>query len=172
MSELVLTDCQVSQDQMLGSIGAGFALFNSSMDWERSCILASCVGTMQRQLEQSIDYARERKQFGQPIGKFQAVAHRVVEMKVRLETSRLLLYRLGWTKAQGNKSTGMESALLKLYLSECFVQSSLDALSVHGGNGYMTEYELERDVRDAIGSRIYSGTSDIQKNIVAGHLGL
>ena len=172
MSELVLTDCQVSQDQLLGSVGAGLALFNSSMDWERSCILASCVGTMQRQLEQCIDYARERKQFGQPIGKFQAVAHRIVEMKVRLETSRLLLYKLGWTKAQGNKSTPMESALVKLYLSDCFVNSSLDALSVHGGNGYMTEYELERDVRDAIGSRIYSGTSDIQKNIVAGYLGL
>lgn len=172
MSELVLTDCQVSRDQMLGSVGAGLTIFNSSMDWERSCILASCVGTMQRQLEQCIDYARERKQFGQPIGKFQAVAHRIVEMKVRLETSRLLLYRLGWTKAQGNKSTAMESALVKLYLSDCFVNSSLDALTVHGGNGYMTEYELERDVRDAIGSRIYSGTSDIQRNIVAGYLGL
>jgi alkylation response protein AidB-like acyl-CoA dehydrogenase len=92
-------------------------------------------------------------------------------MKLRLETARLLLYRLGWLLARG-ESAALESALTKLYLSECFVQSSLDALQIHGGYGYMTEYELERDVRDAVASRIYSGTSDIQHNIAAGYLGL
>jgi alkylation response protein AidB-like acyl-CoA dehydrogenase len=147
------------------------AVFNASMTWERSCILASTVGTMERQLERAVAYARERKQFGQPIGAFQAVAHKLVDMKLRLETARLLLYRLGWLLDAG-KPVALDSALVKLYLSDCYVRSSLDALQVHGGYGYMTEYELERDVRDAIGSRLYSGTSEIQYNIAARSMGL
>jgi alkylation response protein AidB-like acyl-CoA dehydrogenase len=88
-----------------------------------------------------------------------------------LETSRLLLYRLAWLWSQGRPSPD-EAAMVKLHVSESFVRSSLDALQVHGGYGYMTEYELEREVRDAIGARLYSGTSDIQRNIIAGHMGL
>jgi alkylation response protein AidB-like acyl-CoA dehydrogenase len=171
MSELFFDDCVVSADRMLGRPGAGMAIFNVAMQWERSCILASTVGTMQRQLERCIAHARERRQFGQPIGKFQAVSHRIADMKVRLETARLLPYRLGWLIDQG-KSTALDAALAKLYLSECYLQSSLDALQIFGGYGYMSEYELEREVRDAIGSRIHSGTSDIQRNIIAGLLGL
>jgi hypothetical protein len=171
MAELFFEDCELRAENLLGTAGAGMAVFNSAMEWERSCILACTVGTMQRQLERSIAYARERSQYGQPIGKFQAVSHRIVEMKLRLETARLLLYRLGWLMEKG-KSSPLDSALTKLHLSESFVQSGLDALQIHGGYGYMTEYELERDVRDAIGSRIYSGTSDIQRNIAARFLGL
>lgn len=171
MSEVVLTDCAVSADRLLGPRGAGAAIFNHSMDWERSCILASAVGSMERQLERSIAYAKERTQFGQPIGKFEAVSHRIAEMKLRLETSRLLVYRLGWLKQNG-KPAPLDSALVKLHLSESFLQSSLDTLQVHGGYGYMTESEIEREVRDAVASRIYSGTSDIQRNLIAAHLGL
>lgn len=171
MGEVVLQECEVQAEHMLGASGAGSTIFNYSMDWERTCILACALGTMQRQLERSISHARDRSQFGQPIGKFQAVAHRIAQMKVRLETARLLLYRVGWLKA-GGKRTTMESAMAKLYLSECFLQSSQDVVQIHGGYGYMEEYELERELRDAVGSRIYSGTSDIQKNIIAGSLGL
>ena len=96
---------------------------------------------------------RSGEQFGQPIGSFQAVSHKLVDMKLRLETARLLLYRLGWLIDRGQKPPALDSALVKLYLSECYVRSSLDALQIHGGYGYMTEYELEREVRDAIGSR-------------------
>jgi alkylation response protein AidB-like acyl-CoA dehydrogenase len=171
MSELFLDDCEVSEEQVLGRPGGGMGVFSTSMEWERGCILASTVGTMQRQLERCIAYAREREQFGQPIAGFQAVSHRIVDMKVRLETARLLLHRLGSLMEQG-EATPMDSAMTKLHLSECFVQSSLDALQIHGGYGYMKEYELEQDVRDAIGSRIYSGTSELQRNIVARYLGL
>lgn len=171
MSELFFDECAVPVEALLGRAGAGMAMFNASMEWERSCILASTVGTMQRQLERTISYARERKQYGQPIGKFQAVSHRIVDMALRLETARLLTYRLGWLMNQG-KAKALDSALAKLHLSECFVQSGLDALHLHGGYGYMTESELEREVRDAIGSKIYSGTSDIQRNIAARGLGL
>ena len=171
MSELVFEGCEVPAESLVGRPGAGMAIFTKSMEWERGLILASVVGTMERQLERCVRYARERKQFGQPIGKFQAVAHKIVEMKVRLESSRLLLYWLGWLMTRG-KPVRMGSAMTKLALSEAFVHSSLDALQVHGGYGYMTESELERDVRDALASRIYSGTSEIQRNIIAGCLGL
>jgi alkylation response protein AidB-like acyl-CoA dehydrogenase len=171
IGELFLEDCRVPGENLLGKPGGGMAVFNSSMEWERGCILASTVGAMQRQLERCIDYARGRKQFGQPIGAFQAVSHKIVDMKLRVETSRCLLYRLGWLMSQ-KKATPIDAALVKLHLSESLVTTALDAIQIHGGYGYMAEYELERELRDAIGSRIYSGTSEIQRNLVAAYLGL
>ena len=171
MGELFFDGCEVPKENVLGKPGMGMLVFDASMSWERGCILASTVGTMERQLARSLTYAQERRQFGQPIGSFQAVSHKLVDMKLRLDTARLLLYRLGWLIDRGQTTT-LESALVKLYLSECYVRSSLDALQVHGGYGYMTEYELERDVRDAIGSRLYSGTSELQYNVAAMSMGL
>lgn len=171
MGKLILEDCILPSESRLGPEGAGPAIFNSSMEWERSCILGSHIGTMERQLEESIRYARERRQFGQRIGKFQSVSNRIADMKVRLETARLLLYKVAWLKQTG-KSAVMEAALAKLYLSECFVRSSLDAIRTYGGYGYLTEFEVERDLRDAIGGTLYSGTSDIQRMIIARWLGL
>lgn len=171
MGELILEDCYIPESSRLGPEGAGARIFNNSMEWERACILASNLGTMERQLEESIDYARERNQYGQPIGKYQSVANRIVDMKIRLETARLLLYKVAWLKKM-NKPAIMEAAMAKLYLSECFVQSGLDAVRTFGGYGYTTEFEVERDLRDAIGGTLYSGTSDIQRNIIARLLGL
>lgn len=171
MGELVFEECFLPLENRIGPEGIGANIFNHSMEWERSCILASHVGAMEWQLERSIQYARERRQFNQPIGKFQSVANRIVDMKVRLETARLLLYKIAWLKKMG-KSAVMEAAMAKLYLSESFVQSSLDAVRVHGGYGYMTEFEVERNLRDAVGGTLYSGTSDIQRNIIARLLGL
>jgi hypothetical protein len=171
MAELIFQDCLVPTENRLGPEGIGTRIFNSSMEWERSCILASHIGAMEYQLERTVEYARGRQQFSQSIGKFQSVANRIVDMKVRLETARLLLYKVAWLKMQGKAAT-MEAALVKLYLSEAFVQSGLDAIKVHGGYGYMTEFEVERDLRDAVGGLIYSGTSDIQRNIVARLMGL
>lgn len=171
MGELVMENCFIPHTNRLGPEGAGSRIFNHSMEWERSCILASNLGAMERQLETSIQYARDRTQGGQPIGKYQSVANRIVDMKVRLETARLLLYKVAWLKKEG-KSAVMEAAMAKLYLSEAFVSSGLDAIRTLGGYGYMTEFEVERDLRDAIGGTIYSGTSDIQRNIIARLLGL
>lgn len=171
MAEVFFEDCIVPATAMLGREGAGMAIFNAAMERERSLILASTVGTMQRNLEKSIRHARERRQFGQSIGKFQAIAHRIVDMKLRLETARLLLYRLGWLIDQG-RPVALDSALVKLHLSECFVESSEDALRVFGGYGFMSEYEVESDLRDSFGSVLYSGTSDIQRNLAARYLGL
>jgi alkylation response protein AidB-like acyl-CoA dehydrogenase len=171
MAELVLQDCRIPEQNRLGPEGAGASIFNGSMEWERSCILSSHVGAMQRQLEACIKYARERRQFGQPIGKFQSVSNRIADMQVRLETARLILSKVAWLKKVG-KSAVMEAAVAKLYLSESFVQSSLDAIRIHGGYGYTTEFEVERDLRDAIGGTLYGGTSDIQRMIISRWLGL
>jgi alkylation response protein AidB-like acyl-CoA dehydrogenase len=171
MSEVAFRDCAVALDSQLGPFGSGMAIFSRSMEWERSCILASVVGTMQRQLEQCLDHARTQERSGQPIGRFQAVSHRLVDMKLRLETARLLLYRLGWQRSKGS-SDMTQAALTKLHLSESFVQSSLDALQIYGASGYLTGSQAERDVRDAVASRIYSGTSEIQRNLIAAGLGL
>ena len=171
MGEITLTDCRVPEGALLGSVGGGMAVFNLAMDWERACIMAGAVGVMRHLLERSTAYAKEHERSGRPIGRFQAVAHRLVEMKLRLETSRLLLYRLGWLQDGARQSPG-EPALVKLHLSESLVRSSQDALEIHGGSGYLTATGLERQVRDALAGRFYSGTADIQRNIVARSLGL
>jgi len=171
LSELFMSDCRVPRDALLGEPGAGMAIFATSMRWERSLILAPAVGTMRRQLERCVSYARQRAQFGRPIGAFQAVSHRIAEMKLRLETAHLMLYRIAVLLDDGT-ATELDAAMTKLHLSEALVQSSLDALQLHGGYGYMTETGLERDVRDALASRIYSGTSEMQRNVIAAQLGL
>jgi len=171
MGEVVLDGCTVPEDRLLGNEGQGSAIFNASMEWERACILASYVGAMERQLETCVEYARSRKQFRRPIGKFQSVSNKIADMKVRLETSRLTLYRVAWLK-QTDQDAVMDAAIAKLYLSEAWVESCLDAVQIHGGYGFTTEFELERDLRDSIGGRIYSGTSEMQRNIIASRLGL
>ncbi len=164
-------DCFVPDANRLGPEGAGVSLSSSFLEWERCAILASQLGAMQRQVDDCVAFARERKQFGKAIGQFQAVSHRIVDMRLRLETSRLLLYKTAWLKQTGQNAM-TEAALLKLHLSEAFMASSLDAIRVHGARGYVSEYGIDRDARDAIGGTIYAGTSDIQRNIVARLLGL
>jgi alkylation response protein AidB-like acyl-CoA dehydrogenase len=171
MGEVVLADCAVPAGKRLGPEGAGMAIFNSSMGWERSCILASAVGAMQRQLETCVGYARARKQFGQPIGKFQSVSGKVADMYLRLEAARLLVYQAAWLAQQGRPVLA-EAAAAKLFTSEAWVQSSLDAIQIHGAYGYMKEAGIERDLRDAVAGTIYSGTSEIQRVILSRMLGL
>jgi alkylation response protein AidB-like acyl-CoA dehydrogenase len=171
IGRISLHNCTVAESQRLGSEGAGAAIFSHGQTWERACILASQVGAMARQLEESLAHATTREQFGQPIGRFQAVSHRLVDMKLRLETARLLLYRAAWQQTQG-RGAMLDAALAKLYLGDAFVQSSLDAVTLRGGRGYLTEYEIERDLRDAVAGPLYGGTAGIQRNIIARLLGV
>jgi alkylation response protein AidB-like acyl-CoA dehydrogenase len=171
MGEIALTDCLVPAASRLGPEGAGMAIFNSSMEWERSCLFASAVGAMRRQLDACVAHARKREQFGQPIGKFQGVAGKLADMYVRLEAARLLIYRTAWLKQQG-RSAPAEAAAAKLFTSEAWVRSSQDAIQTHGAMGYMKEAGIERDLRDAVASTIYSGTSEIQRVLLASMLGL
>jgi alkylation response protein AidB-like acyl-CoA dehydrogenase len=171
IGSLHFEDCVVPESARLGPEGAGVSISNNSLEVERCCILASQLGAMERQLQRAIAYARSRRQFGQPIGKFQSVSNRVADMKLRIETARLLLYKVAWLVDRGQPAM-MEAALLKLYLSEAFVDSGLDAIRIHGGIGYLSETGVERDLRDAVGGVLYAGTSDIQRNIISRLLGL
>ncbi|MGD1805295.1 acyl-CoA dehydrogenase family protein [Dapis sp. BLCC M126] len=169
--EIFFENCFVPEENRLGPEGAGFSFSHNSLEYDRCFNLASELGAMEQQLEKVIAYAKSREQYGQPIGKFQSVSNRVADMKLRLETARLLLYKVAWLKDKG-KPAMLEAALLKLYLSECFVASGLDSVRIHGGNGYLTDFGVERELRDAIGGIIYAGTSDIQRNIISRLLGL
>lgn len=171
LGELVFEDVHVPASAALGRVGGGSAMFTEAMDWERVLLFASHLGTMERLMDEAIAYARTRHQFGQPIGKFQSVSHKIADMKVRLEAARLLTYRAA-TRLETSRGVSLDAAITKLFVSEALVQTALDTVQVFGGYGYMTEYGAERALRDAVGSTIYSGTSEIQRNIIAAWLGL
>jgi alkylation response protein AidB-like acyl-CoA dehydrogenase len=166
IGELAFEDVDLPESAVLGRPGHGLAIFNEAMEWERSLATGIYVGMLERQLDQASAYARQRRAFGDPISSFQSVSNKLVEMTLRLETARLLLYRACWLKAEG-RPMSTEAAMAKLWLSECAVASSLDAIQVHGAYGYMAESGVERALRDAVGTRIHSGTSEIQRMLIA-----
>ena len=171
MGELRFDECLVSEANRLGADGAGYQVFTSTIEFERGFMAASQIGRLQRILDTSVAYASERTQFGRPIGSFQAVSHKLADMRVRLELARLLLYKIGWLKQQGRLAL-LESAILKLFASESLLESALDAVRVHGARGYTSDLPVERELRDAVATVIYGGTSDIQRNVIAGLIGL
>ncbi len=172
IGELVFEDVYVGPDAVLGGVGAGTTIFSESMVWERICLVACHVGTMERLMEQAIDYARTRRSVGKPISKYQAISHRIADMKVRLEAARVLTYHSAWRLEKGERNVALDASITKLFVSEALVETALETVQVFGGYGFMVEYEVERALRDAVGSTLYSGTSEIQRNIIAKWLGL
>jgi clorobiocin biosynthesis protein CloN3 len=163
--------CAVPARFLLGAEGQGNAVFTHSMVWERSCLFAGYLGMLDRQLERCVRRARQRRQFGRPIGRNQAVSHRIARMKERLEGARLLLYRAAWLLAQGRPDT-TATAMAKVAVSEAAVANSLDAIGIFGGSGFLTGTGVERDLRDAVPSSLFSGTTEIQRDLIAHGLGL
>lgn len=168
---VVLDECRVPISARVGPEGAGAALFGESMVWERGCLFAYYVGAMDRVLTRCIEQARTRVQFKKPIGSFQAVSNRIVDMKLRLETSRLLLYRTGELHRAG-KRCDEAAALSKLWISEAAVQTGLDAIQIFGAMGVAPDSGVDALLRDAVPSRIFSGSSELQRTIIARSLGL
>jgi alkylation response protein AidB-like acyl-CoA dehydrogenase len=168
---IYLDDCRVPEACRLGPEGAGASLFAESMVWERACLFAYYVGAMERSLEKCVEHARTRTQFGKRIGAFQAVSNRIVDMKMRLDVSRLLLYRAGELHRAG-KRCDEAVALSKLWISEAALQSGLDAIQIFGGSGVGMETGVDALMRDAVAARIFSGTSEIQREIIARMMGL
>jgi len=164
--ELAFEEMRVPVENRLGAEGEGAGMLKGSLEWERACLLGSSIGMMERQLEQCVRYARERKQFGRPILEFQGISHKLADMKVRLEAARNMVYRVAWKKEQGEEAM-MDAAIAKLFISEARVQNSLEAIQIHGGNGYMREYGVERQLRDVLAGTIGAGSSEIQRNTIA-----
>jgi alkylation response protein AidB-like acyl-CoA dehydrogenase len=171
IGELLFDEVFVPEENIVGTVGGGAPIFAASMDWERALLGACHLGSMQRLLEGSIRYSRSRKQGGQLIGKHQAVSHKIADMKVRLEAARWLIFRAA-ASLDNARDAGLHAAIAKLFTSEAFVDTARAGIQVMGGYGYMVESEVERMMRDALGSTIYSGTSEMQRNIIARWLGL
>jgi L-prolyl-PCP dehydrogenase len=169
--EVRFQDCPVDESSRLGDEGAGAAIFHGSMSWERACLFALYLGVMDRQLDEVVAFAKERRQFGKALGRHQAIAHRAADMKLRLDAGRLLLHRACWMKSQGQEC-GVEISLAKLAISEAAVQSGLDAIQIFGALGIKAETNVATALSDAIPSTIFSGTSEIQRDLVARGLGL
>lgn len=171
IGELVLEDVRVGEDAVLGGVGAGATVFSQSMDWERALLGATHVGTMERLLEGSIQHARTRKSGSQPIGKNQAISHKIADMKVRLEASRLLVYQAAW-RLERTRAAAIDASIAKLVVSDSLVESAHEAVQILGGYGFLVEQGVERTLRDSVASTIYSGTNEMQRNIIARWLGL
>ena len=171
MAQIRLAECRVPASNRIGPEGIGRSLFAHVMEWERACIMAPAVGSMQWLLDRTIRYAKERVQFDQPISRQPEVAAKIIQMKLRIDTSRLLLQEAGQLKEEG-RSVLMEASLAKLYVSDCWVKNCLDAMAVHGGYGYLTDFEIEKELRDAMGSQFHSGTAEILRLTAARMMGL
>jgi alkylation response protein AidB-like acyl-CoA dehydrogenase len=171
ISSVYYERCKVPATARLGREGQGSSVFTRSMHWERACLFGIYLGVMERQIELVVGYLKNRRQFGKPLAKQQALAHKVADMKLRLEAARLLLYRACWKIDRGEDAT-QEIAMSKIATSEAAIQSSLDAIQLYGGNGVMEEMGIAVMLRDAVPSTIFSGTSEIQRNLIARGLGL
>jgi alkylation response protein AidB-like acyl-CoA dehydrogenase len=171
MAQVFLDDCRVPADAVVGGVGSGAMVFNHTMDVERLLVMAPAIGAMERVLERCVEHARERSPGSVAIAKHQAVSHPIADMEVELEAARLLLYRAAWRR-MGHGTATRESAIAKLAVSEAYVSCCRSAVQVFGGYGYMTEYGLERELRDALATTLYVGTSEIQRNLIAGLRGL
>lgn len=171
LGEVALADCRVPASARLGREGEGAAVFHAAMSWERTAIFAGRLGAMKRLLADTITYARTRKQFDQPIAKFSPVADRIVDMKVAIDAGELLVRRAAAAADAGEDAT-LPSAIAKLFVSEAHVEQVLAALQIHGAHGHAVESQVERELRDALPGTLYSGTSEIQRRIIARMLGL
>lgn len=165
-AELVFDNCRVPAANRLGDEGTGFGTAMKTLDAGRMGLGAGCVGMAQRCLDLSLDFARQRVQFGQAIIKTQAIQFKLAEMATEIHAARQMVYHAAWKSDAGGKIT-KESAMVKLFCSQMVNRCAYQAVQIHGGMGYMTDYPVERFFRDARVTEIYEGTSEIQKLVIA-----
>ena len=168
-TELILEDCRVPKENVLGGVGEGYRIALASLDSGRVGIAAQSLGIAQAALDASIRYSKERVQFGSPIARFQAIQWMIADMATEIEAARLLTYKAAYLRGKGERFT-KEAAMAKLYASEVAMRAARNAVQIHGGYGFTREYEVERLFRDAKGTEIYEGTSEIQRMVIAGQL--
>lgn len=168
-TELIFQDCHIPVENRLGEEGEGFKIAMQTLDGGRIGIAAQAVGIAQGCLEACLRYAKEREQFGKPIGSFQAIQWMLADMATQIDAARLLTYRAAWLK-DNKQPFSKEAAMAKLYASEVAMQQAVKAIQIHGGYGYMKDYPVERFFRDAKITEIYEGTSEVQRMVIASHL--
>lgn len=168
-TELILENVQVPEENLLGVRGNGFKQFLTTLDGGRIGIAAMAVGIAQGALNKAVQYAKERKQFGKALAEFQATQFKLADMEVKIQLARTFVYKAAWLKDQG-RPFGKEAAIAKYYASEMAMEVCDEAIQIHGGYGYMKEYEVERFLRDAKLLEIGEGTSEVQKMVIARHI--
>ena len=170
-TQVFYNDVKVPASAVLGKVDNGWEAVDAYLWYERLCLSAARTGAAMAAFEYALDYAKTRKQFGQTIGKFQAISHKLADMKVMLDVSRLLVYRFAWLMSEG-KATRQDAAVLKLYTAESYKTVSDLGMQILGGYGYCMEYPMQRFFRDSRVAVVGGGTSEIQRNIIAHGLGL
>jgi alkylation response protein AidB-like acyl-CoA dehydrogenase len=166
-SELVFTDCEIPATHLLGREGEGFLMAMQTVEWDRSALLAPFVGSATYLLKNCARYAKGRVQFGKPIGHFQAIKHKLADIRIFGEAARALVYRIAWCKDQGKPLNHLEAAVAKLFIADWSLGPTNDAVVLHGGYGYTHEFNVERIFRDSRLAPIGGGTSEIQKKIIS-----
>ena len=170
-AELILEDCRIPKENLLDKEGMGFIGAMNILDRGRTAIGAMSVGIARGALEDSLEYAKQREQFGRPIGKFQAIQWKIADMATEIDAARLLVYRAAYVEDQGTRFT-KEAAMAKLFASEMAMRATVNAIQVLGGYGYTREYNVERYFRDVKLCTIGEGTSEVQRMVIARQLGL
>ena len=168
-SELIFEDCEVPEENVLGEVGKGYTSALKILTKGRVGLAARCVGACDKLVEMSTRYAQQRIQFGQSIAGFQAIQWMLAEMATDTEAARALTYRVAWLVDQGSP-VFKEGPIVKLFASEALARVVDKAVQIHGGMGYMKEFPIERFYRDARITRIYEGTNEIQRMVIAGRL--
>ncbi|WP_313891845.1 acyl-CoA dehydrogenase family protein [Psychrobacillus sp.] len=169
-TELVLENVRVPQENLLGERGNGFRQFLVTLDGGRIGIGAMAVGIAQAAFDRALRYSKERKQFGKTLSEFQVTQFKLADMAMKIELARNMVHKAAWLKDQG-RAFGKEASMCKLYASEIAMQVADQAVQIHGGYGYMKEYEVERFMRDAKLLEIGEGTSEVQRMVIARHIG-
>ena len=159
----------VADDAVLGEVGGGFPILGAALDMGRFSVAARCVGQAQRAIDLSVPYAAEREAFGQPIGSFQMIQQKIADMLCRTESARALVYRLGRMKDAGIERCSVEASMAKLMASEAATANALDAIQIHGGYGFASEYEVGRLLLEAKTLEVGEGTSELHRKLIAEH---
>jgi butyryl-CoA dehydrogenase len=167
VAEVRFDDVRLGSDALLGESGRGFPILGAALDTGRFSVAARCVGQAQRAVDLTLPYARERRAFGQPIGEFQMVQQKIADMICRTEAARALVYRLGRMKDAGVERCSMEASMAKLLASEAATQNALDAIQIHGGYGFSTDYEVGRLLLEAKTLEVGEGTSELHRKLIA-----
>ena len=167
--ELIFTDCRIPKENLLGAKGKGFGIAMHTLDGGRIGIAAQALGIAEGALERTIEYVKERKQFGRTIGQFQNTQFQLADMATKVEAAKMLVYKAAMAKAT-QKVYSVEAAQAKLYAAEVAMEVTTKAVQLHGGYGYIREYEVERMMRDAKITEIYEGTSEVQRMVISGNL--
>ena len=166
-SELIFNDCEIPAENLLGKEGEGFFMAMQTVEWDRSALLAPFVGSATYLLKKCSQYAKGRVQFGRPIAQFQAIKHKLADIRIFGEAARALVYRIAWCKDQGRPLNHLEAAVAKLFVGDWSLGPTNDAVVLHGGYGYTHEFDVERIFRDSRLAPIGGGTSEIQKMIIS-----